>query len=171
MTEGDQSVHSLAIEEYKFLRREILLRILLQNLVLMLLIPAFLAALITSVGFPHRGSEAALGYVGVAGMGALYWIHSAARTVQIKAFLRQAEAAEDTSISWETWLAHNPLHGPLGSRWFISTKAVFVVSQLTSIALLGIFIGGAGRDLLVLGGAALATAITAMILIQPRMRP
>ena len=160
----------LAIEEYRFLRSEILLRIKLQNIILILLMPALLVTVMASSAFPDRGAELALGYVGAAGMGALYWIHSAARTVQIKTFLRKAEADMAAGAMWETWLADNPIRGVLGSRWFISTKGVFVGSQIAAIVLCGIIVEDGDGDPLVLGAAAAAAAFTAILLVQPKMK-
>lgn len=157
-------------EDYRNLRGEILLRITIQNFILILLMPLLLGAVITSAWLPQHGPVIILAYVGAAGMGALYWIHNAARTVQIKTYLRSLETAGTRGgAGWETWLANNPVPGLLGSRWFISTKGIFVGSQLASI-LLGALLTPDLVDrplplLLALG----TSLLTAILLVQPKM--
>ena len=163
-------MQQLSVEEYRFLRKEILQRIWIQNFILILLIPMFMVATGLAVGKPSRGAELALAYAGTTGMGALYWIHSAARTVQIKTFIRGVEQAEGSSYGWETWLASHPISGRLGSRWFVSTKAVFVGSQLACAILCGVIIAGTDRNDAVLAAAFATAALTAFMLIQPKMK-
>jgi hypothetical protein len=154
-------------EEIRFVRREILLRIGIQNMILILLMPLLLLSIIAASALRSEAAFIALGYVGVAGMGALYWIHSAARTVQIKAYLRAVERAGGAA-GWEAWLAANPVRGALGSRWFISTKGVFVGSQIAAILVCGVLAGGLAQPVL-LSLALGVAALTAVLLIQPKM--
>jgi hypothetical protein len=154
-------------DEIRFVRREILLRIGIQNTILILLMPLLLLSIIAASALRSEAAFIALAYVGVAGMGALYWIHSAARTVQIKAYLRAVEKAGGAG-GWETWLAENPVRGVLGSRWFISTKGVFVGSQVAAILVCGLLAGGVEQPIL-LGLALGISALTAALLTQPKM--
>ncbi len=150
-------------------RREILLRIAIQNTILILLMPLLLVSVVAACAFKADAEIIALGYVGTAGMGALYWIHSAARTVQMKTYLQHLERLGHGQSGWEIWLASNPVSGLLGSRWFISTKGVFVGSQLAAITVCGILLEGAKQELPLLV-ALLVTILTAVLLIQPKMR-
>ncbi len=150
-------------------RREILLRIGIQNAILIFLMPLFLVAAVAQCAFRADAEIIALAYVGAAGMGALYWIHSAARTVQMKTYLKALEAAEPGSGGWETWLAQNPINGILGSRWFISTKGVFVGSQLAAILVAALLRREDAQPMLLLLSLA-ASALTTLLLRQPAMQ-
>ncbi len=154
-------------EEIRFVRREVLLRIGIQNTILILLMPLLLLSIVMACIRPDEAGIIALGYVGVAGMGALYWAHSAARTVQIKAYLRSVE--DKTGRGWEAWLAENPIGGMLGSRWFISTKGIFVGSQFGAILVCGMLVGQ-WQQPVPLAAALALSVLTAVLLSQPKMR-
>lgn len=157
-------------EEYRALRQEVLLRILIQNTILLILMPLLLAAVVAAACDPRHASEIGLAMVGATGMGALFWSHSAARTVQLKAYFRLMESRTE-GFGWESWLAQSRFRGILGSRWFISTKGVFIGCQMAALVTCGGLIGEPLRDLLplVLGGA--VTLLTACLLVHPKLAP
>lgn len=122
--------------EFQSLRQEILLRIAIQNALLALTVLMFLVATTTSIAFESASSKVGLIYTLCAGFLALMWIHSGARTLQIKTYLIEVVEPEMNGLlGWEHWHAANRISGMLGSRWFISTKGLFVGSQIAAIAL------------------------------------
>lgn len=159
-------------EEYRALRREIELRILLQNLSLMLLALLFSGIVSLQALRPEIRYQLATGFSISAGMLSLFWIHSGARTLQIKTYLRHVvEPRGGCRARWETWHDVNRVQGVLGSRWFISTKGVFVGSQLAALsyAWLGGQPAGPGIPYAVL--TVLGVAATALFLRRPRLAP
>lgn len=127
-------------DEAAALRRELLLRIGLQNALLILSLAIFTAFAILVLLRPEAGWIAAAGHA-AAGLGAaLQWCHHGIRTKQIKAYLLVIEADTPdghpaSQQGWEHWL---PTHRPktlLGSRWLISTKGSFIGLQLAMIGL------------------------------------
>jgi hypothetical protein len=155
--------------EIQYLHRELLLRLWIQNLILILLMLVFPGAVFLAASLGHHEEVVALGYVGASGMGALYWIHNAARTVQIKTYLLEWEARYQGFMGWETWLKDNRMPGLLGARWIISTKAVFVGSQLAMILIAGMLTRQSGIDSLNFSLAATGMIVTLFFLRQPRM--
>lgn len=155
-------------EEVGFLRRELILRMTLQNLVLIILMPLLMLSFVLGIDRPGFGAWIALAYVIASGMGALYWAHSGARTVQIAAYLRLQEERSGHA-GWETWLKANPFPRPLGSRWTISTIGVFLGSQLLVITLVGIILDAGPVDWPVVGGAFVGLIGTACILPHPHL--
>jgi hypothetical protein len=133
-TPGTVSSEAFDIAEYSALRNEILMRILIQNLILILLIPLFAA--LAAIGFhrPSLAAAAALVYLVASGMGALYWVHNGARTVQLKTYLLLVERRLGGAGRWESWLASHRFDGMLGSRWVISTKGAILGSQICLLA-------------------------------------
>ena len=154
--------------EIQYLHRELLLRMWIQNLILIRLMLVFPGAVFLAAALGHHEDVVALGYVGASGMGALYWIHNAARTVQIKTYLLEWEARHQGFMGWETWLKDNRMPGLLGARWIISTKAVFVGSQLAMILIAGMLTRQSGIDSLNFSLAATVMIVTLFILRQPR---
>lgn len=122
------------------LRRELLLRILLQNGLLILSLALFTAFAILALLRPGAAWAAAAGH-GAAGLGAaLQWCHHGIRTRQIKHYLLMIDADTDTGDTpgqggWERWLPANRPQTLLGSRWLISTKGTFIGLQLAMIGL------------------------------------
>ena len=72
-------------------------------------------------------------------------------------------------MGWETWLKDNRMPGLLGARWIISTKAVFVGSQLAMILIAGMLTRQSGIDSLNFSLAATGMIVTLFFLRQPRM--
>ncbi len=117
------------------LRNELLLRIALQNLLLMVAVALFAglvaASLAANVGIWL--SAAALNCAVFAL--ALQWCHHGIRTAQIKQYLMLA----DGNVSgWERWLPANRPARWLGTRWLISTKGVFLGLGAAMICLAGL---------------------------------
>lgn len=116
------------------LRRELALRILLQNLLLIVSLALFAAFAILLLVRPETAWAAAAAQ-GVAGLGAtLQWCHHGIRTKQIKDYLLTIDDGE-AGGGWERWLPANRPRTLLGSRWMISTKGVFLGLQLAMIGL------------------------------------
>ncbi|MBX3351820.1 MAG: hypothetical protein KF684_02705 [Phycisphaeraceae bacterium] len=155
-------------EDVSFLKKELILRMTLQNLVLIILMPLLMLSFVLGIDRPAFAAWIALAYVIASGMGALYWAHSGARTVQIAAFIRLQEDKRGHA-GWETWLKANPFPRPLGSRWTISTKGVFLGSQLLVITLVGVVLDSGPVNWPVVGGAIAGMIGTALILPHPRL--
>lgn len=113
------------------LRRELAVRIVLQNLLLISNLFVFAAFAILSLARPQFAwlSAASQGSAGLSV--ALQWCHHGIRTKQIKMFLMTLDCEE--SQKWERWLPLNRPNTILGSRWFVSTKGSFVGLQLAMI--------------------------------------
>ena len=119
------------------LRRELALRIALQNLLLLLTVVVFCAFAITALVVPQAGWPAAAA-CGVAVLAlSLQWCHHGVRTMNIKAYLMQIDpgAGPDGDRGWESWLPANRPRSLLGSRWMVSTKGVFMGTQGAMILL------------------------------------
>lgn len=124
---------SLAATDGPVLRRELALRILLQNLLLILMLALFTAFGILALARPEVAWGAAAAQ-GAASLGAaLQWCHHGIRTKQIKEYLLTIDNGQ--TDGWERWLPANRPRTLLGSRWMISTKGVFLGLQLAMIGL------------------------------------
>lgn len=160
-------------DEHRALRAEIDLRITLQNSCLLLLCVVFATFCVTQLVMPAWRFHLAVAFSATAGMLSLFWIHSGARTSQIKTYLvEQLEPRLREGAGWEVWHARHRVAGVLGSRWFISTKGVLVGSQLASAGFAGLLgppeaIGEVMSLTLAMTGA-LASAI---LLRKPRLSP
>lgn len=163
------SLSSSDIEEYQALRSETLLRISLQNVVLLLTGSALFVAIGLMIFRPEAALVFSLSYIVLAGTLALNWAHHAARITQIKHYVRLVlEARMRAESGWERWHAINRVSGMLGSKWRISTIGVFIGSQIAALGF-GLLIGSASyRDPLVITGAILIFG-SALLLTPPRM--
>ncbi len=111
--------------EIQSLRQELKLRILLQNMLLQGLPVIFAALAAASVLKPAASGALCLVFQSVMLAAIVQWCHHGVRTAQIKAFLQELNPDGEYG-KWETWLpAHRPAT-PLGSRWMVSTKGVFL---------------------------------------------
>lgn len=149
------------------LRREMLLRIAIQNGLLLLVGPLLLAAIIAEIALPRSVGLVTLGFLVATGAMSLIWCHHGVRQAQLKAYLMLLEARMSATGGWESWLPRHRLGGWLGSRWFISTKGVFLGSQIAAVV--SAVIVGAGRPLLWLPAAIVLVAGTAFfLLVNPK---
>lgn len=121
------------------LRRELALRIVLQNLLLIASLCLFSAFAIVVGLRPDTAWIVCVahGMVGLAA--ALQWCHHGIRTKQIKDYLLTLTLPDDSS--WERWLPNNRPRTLLGSRWMISTKGVFIGLQAGMVAIAGMVRG------------------------------
>lgn len=109
---------SPATSEAHALRKELALRIMLQNILMIASLGFFAVFAIIVILEPHVAWLAAASHGVVTLAMALQWCHHGVRTKQIKEFL----LALDTATEWERWLPANRPQTLLGSRWLISTK-------------------------------------------------
>ncbi len=119
------------LDELRALRSELLTRILLQNLLIVLSVFAF--AILVTLGFFNDTMQWPLCAMhAVASLAfSLQWCHHGVRTMQIKQYILTHEPP--TSHSWENWLPINRPKRWLGTRWLVSTKGVFLGTQLAAI--------------------------------------
>lgn len=162
---------SPATTEGSVLYRELALRILVQNLLLILSLALFAAFAILSLVLPETAWAAAAAH-GVAGLGAaLQWCHHGIRTKQIKEYLLLIHPDEaggtTTGGGWERWLPANRPRTLMGSRWRISTKGVFLGLQLAMIGL-ALRAPAAPEVVLVLVTAVLLLASAGFLLTNPK---
>lgn len=145
------------------LRRELALRILLQNV--LLIVSLILATVFAAIAIIlPEGAWLAAAAHGAIGLGAvLQWCHHGIRTKQIKAYLLTLDP-EGSGGGWELWLPANRPNSWLGSRWMISTKGVFLGLQLALMLLAGLqgpslepLLAGASAGLLLTSAAFLLT--------------
>ncbi|QMW21471.1 hypothetical protein [Sandaracinobacteroides saxicola] len=162
MQPTDATAPPFDLLELQSLRAELLLRMAVQNLILVLLLPLLLATFIVQLILPATAPLAALGFTVTAGAGALIWCHQGARQVQLKAYLMLLAARHTPDGGWESWLPDHPIGGRLGSRWFISTKGVLLGSQ--AAALVAAIIQAGLQPLPMLATVA-AIAVTAFFLL------
>lgn len=150
--------------EMEALRSELRQRAWLQNLGLLLQPPLLLAAL--SLALTRPGAAAAAFFIFIVGAGAvaLNWCHHGVRTAQIKRYLLVLERRYAGETGWESWLPRHRIGGFLGTRWFISTKGVFMGSQAVAL-LTALRLGDLRSDAFLLLLSALATLATAGFLI------
>lgn len=114
------------------LRQELLLRILLQNTLLILSVAVFAAFFVVVAVAPATAWPLAAAYNTAIFAAALQWCHHGVRTKQIKQYLLLIDPAEE---GWERWLPANRPKRLLGTRWMISTKGVFLGLGLASMGL------------------------------------
>ena len=118
--------------EYTSLRKEILIRIVIQNALLITTTIAFLFISTISIYTPTVAWSFCVIFCLVSGSFALQWCHHGAGSVQIKRYIMSVEETRRAS-NWEAWLLDNPLNSFLGTRWVISTKGVFIGLQCAEI--------------------------------------
>ncbi len=144
--------------ELSNLHREMTVRIVFQNAILVLQVVLFFAVALLQVHAPAKAGQFAFAF-GLTGLLlAAMWCHHGARQAQIKTYLLILEERYRLMDGWESWLPKNRIGGRLGSRWFISTKGLFMATIVASVGL------GIVLDASVLGrlGEFLATALAAI---------
>ncbi len=99
---------------------------------------------------------------------AAVWCHHGARQAQIKIYILILRTSSSATTSWESWLPNHGYKGLLGSRWFISTKAVFIGSSLSAL-LLGILLDRSAVGLFLTGlGFIVWLTAAALLLTNPK---
>jgi len=147
------------------LRRELALRIALQNLLLVLTVAVFCAFAITVLIVPQAGWPAAAA-CGVAVLAtSLQWCHHGVRTMNIKAYLMQIDPGAEQG--WEAWLPANRPRSLLGSRWLVSTKGVFLGTQAAMILLVW-HLGAPPNPVFAAAALGLLIASTAFLFTNPK---
>ena len=109
--------------EVASLRQELLLRIALQNLLLIMAVLLFGVFVTAALIIPSRAWLCAVAMCCAIFALALQWCHHGIRTCQIKEYLM---IADRNVTGWERWLPANRPATLLGTRWLISTKGVFL---------------------------------------------
>ncbi len=125
---------SVAAGDSVTLRRELALRIVLQNLLLMVALALFTAFAILALALPETAWTAAAAQAAVSFGAALQWCHHGIRIKQIKEYMLLIDN-DGANGGWERWLPLNRPRTLLGSRWMISTKGVFLGLQVAMIGL------------------------------------
>ncbi len=155
--------------ELAALRSELLLRSAIQNGTIILLAPMLLVATWIALEHSQRAQFVYLVHTITVGMAALNWCHHDVRISQVRGFLLLLEQRHCSGVGWESWLPAHRIGGLLGSRWFISTKGVFVGSQIVGAAGGYLLADLSVSPLLIL--SVLATTVTgALLLTNPKMR-
>lgn len=168
--DGEARPDAVDHAEYQALRREIEQRIMIQNMSLLLLMPLLLLSVGLMVAWPDQAPVVMLAHLVSTGIGALIWIHGAARTTQIKAyFLLVLEPRLRPADGWERWHARHRVRGRLGSRWRISTIGVFLGSDIATLMLAWLI--APAFPLLLLALAVGGIIVTAILLLPPKMEP
>jgi len=122
-------IDQFRIEEYRALRAEMDLRITIQNNLLLFSQIVTLISCTVQVAFDSDAHLVALFACSVIGASALMWCHHGVRQAQLKPYLIKIEDAL-AGGGWERWLPANRPQSLLGTRWFVSTKGVFIGLQI-----------------------------------------
>lgn len=131
MVENREDTNRLG-REVESLRSELKLRILLQNLVIIVSIGLFALVVGAAVLSPAAAWPLAAVENVTLLAAALVWCHHGVRTAQIKKYLLLRDANEN---GWERWLPESRPATLLGSRWVVSTKGVFLGLGAASMAI------------------------------------
>ena len=115
--------------ELSSIRRELLFRIGIQNLLLIAAVLLFFGMACCLVMKPQQLPLIAILHATISIALLAQWCHHGVRTMQIKKFILLTETARK-DITWEEWLPKNRPRSWLGSRWAISTKGVFLGLQV-----------------------------------------
>lgn len=127
--------HNCSNYEGTSLRQELMLRILLQNFILIISVVLFAAISVAMVLVPRSVWLLSVAHNTVLLAMALQWCHHGVRTKQIKNYLL---LIDQTPTGWERWLPANRPAGILGSRWMVSTKGVFLGLGFANVGLAGL---------------------------------
>jgi len=154
------------LAELRSLRQEILVRVVCQNVLLIVCWIAFGALLVAARWTSNPDLLVVYGLF--AGVGSAMWAHHGCRTAQIRAHLQSAiepEILGESRRGWEAALERMRFRSVLGSRWFVSTKGFLLGSQALVLALLvqdGGQAGNLGRFM-----AAAALVASTWLLFEP----
>lgn len=118
-----------------YLRSELLMRMKVQNGVLILNAILFLSVAALQTSRFCAAAPLGLAYTITAFVLAAIWCHHGARQAQIKQYLLLLQQRQSVNESWESWLPRNRIGGRLGARWVISTKLPFLATTLAACLL------------------------------------
>lgn len=125
-----------SIEEFRSLRQEILIRVIFQN-VLLVLCWCALGAVLAASYFAARPTPLLI-YSVLAVSAAAMWAHHGCRTAQIRTYLQsrlEPWLGGGEGPAWEQALEGMQFRSILGSRWFVSTKGFLLGSQVLIIVI------------------------------------
>lgn len=161
MTNSDQDV--LLHEEYRALRTEMLIRITIQNVTVLGAVAVFITATSLMVIAPDQtGRLSFLQALATLAL-ALQWCHHGVRQCALKKAILERDEQAGRANGWESWLPGQRPPSLLGSRWFVSTKAVFIGLTAASIGL-----AMPDHGVTLWGAIAALIAMTAALLSNPR---
>lgn len=109
--------------ELQSLRNELRMRILLQNMLLIVSVVLYAPFALMAAVAARSAWDGAVAYAVIVLALSLQWCHHGIRTKQIKQYLVRSDTSPD---GWEQWLPANRPKTLLGARWLISTKGVFL---------------------------------------------
>lgn len=159
----DPNAHALAHEEYRALKAEMLLRITIQNCSIFGAVGLFTVCAVLAVTFPQDAAALAFVQSVVTLALALQWCHQGVRQCALKQAIQKRDKDAGRAGGWEDWLPSQRPNGVLGSRWFISTKAVFVGLNAVSILL-----ALPSYDFLFVAACAILSLTTVSLLTNPK---
>jgi len=162
---GESRSHAMTqalVEEWRYLRREVLLREFIQNAVLMLGGVWFGLA----TGFAIRDIDV-VGFV--AGCTALSGFWGYNDNLQLKMRPRLIEIEDLIGIGWERWVTSSRIRlvGPIGSGHQVTTRGFFLGSQFAALGLAIVSSGIEVVQLILMAGFVL---ISVLLLYPPRLR-
>lgn len=165
-------VYSLQQKDFDFfeistLRRELYLRMIFQNCILILDICLFFVATALQIIDRSYTVEMAAAFALVNAFLAAMWCHHGARQAQIKQYLLILEARYSALSGWESWLPRHPNRGFLGSRWLVSTKGVLLGTALATSVNASL---RAPMDWLLVGGFMVIAATALLLFSNPKER-
>lgn len=148
----NEAVRAAAPDDLRYLQRELLFRMAVQNMTILFNALALIVVLAIQYAFARSAAGIGFTFALIAAIMAAIWCHHGARQAQIKTYILILRTSNSATTSWESWLPHHGYKGLLGSRWFISTKAVFRGSSLAALLLgivldrsaVGLFLTGLG---------------------------
>lgn len=156
------------LEDLRFLKKELLFRMFVQNSIIILNAIVFLAVATIQVHEVRHASATGTIFVLFSCILSAIWCHHGARQAQIKCYLLTLHARYNSSEGWEQWLPLNHVDGLLGSRWFISTKATFIASAAIS-CVIGVLIDPSPDDWICgIAGMGAILAMAALLLTNPK---
>jgi len=123
------TAQTLALIEYRALRHELLMRMLVQNLLTVLQPLLLLGCYGLALTHPLQAPITALVFLFTSLAASAQWCHMGVRTVHLKTFIMQSEERLGAEFTWESFLPGARPKSLLGSRWVISTKGVFLLVQ------------------------------------------
>lgn len=163
---GGESALPVMLEEWRYLRREVLLRESIQNIILIVAGIGF--GLTTGLSMREDGGDWWLvGYV--AGCTALAGFCGYNDNIQLKMRPRLIEIEDLIGIGWERWVTSSRVRlvGPIGSGYQLTTRGFFLGSQLVAVGWASVL---GGLDLLHLVSMAGCILISVLLLRPPRLR-